>query len=140
MNQTLHDAEKIRKIQSLLSAAGVFYLATVDDHEPRVRPFGFNMLFEDKLYFGVGTHKLAYKQLEANPNVELCSFSKGNILRVKGKAVFDHRQSVQEYMYEASPSLKARYNDENGMVHACFYLEDMTAEVYNLGGYYEKLL
>lgn len=32
---------------------GVFYFATVEDGEPRVRPFGFTMVFENKLYFGL---------------------------------------------------------------------------------------
>ena len=136
----MYDVEKLKKIQEFLAEAGAFYFATVDGDAPRVRPFGFNMLFEDKLYFGVGTHKLAYKQLMENPNVELCAFAKGKILRVRGKAVFDHRQSVQDYMFSVSPSLKNRYNEENGLIHACCYLEAMEAEIYNLGEYYEKLI
>ena len=40
---------------------GVFYFATVEDGEPRVRPFGFTMVFENKLYFGCEVQKAMYE-------------------------------------------------------------------------------
>ena len=106
---------------------GVFYFATVEDGAPRVRPFGFSMVFEDKLYFGCGTHKAAYAQMMKNPEVELCSFNKGVFIRVRGRAVMDDRPEVQAAMYEAGPFLKQTYNAETGHYHMCFYLEDMSA-------------
>ncbi len=106
---------------------GVFYLATTENGEPRVRPFGFMMVFEDRLYFGCGTHKAAYTQMMENPYVELCSFNKGVFVRVRGKAVMDDRPEVQEAMYAAGPFLKDTYNSETGLYHMCFYLEEMSA-------------
>ncbi len=106
---------------------GPFYFTTVEGDAPRVRPFGFMMTFEDKLYFGVGTHKAAYKEMLDNPNCELCTFKNGSFIRVRGKAVFDDRPEVQEHMFEVAPGLKASYNEETGHYHMCFYLEDMSA-------------
>ncbi len=106
---------------------GVFYFATVEDGAPRVRPFGFMMVFEEKLYFGCGTHKATYDQLLANPNVELCAFAKGSFVRVRGSAVMDDRPEVQEAMYAASPFLKESYNEETGHYHMCFYLDALSA-------------
>ena len=106
---------------------GLFYFATVEDGEPRVRPFGFTMVFEDKLYFGCGTHKAAYEQLLKNPSLEVCAFNKGTFLRIRGKAVMDDRDEVQAYMYESAPFLKQTYNEQTGYHHICFYLEDMSA-------------
>lgn len=106
---------------------GAFYFATVENDEPRVRPFGFAMVFEDKLYFGCGTHKAAYEELLKNPNVEVCSFKNGSFIRIRGKAVFDDRPEVQEYMFETSPFLAKTYNEETGHYHICFYLENMSA-------------
>ena len=106
---------------------GIFYFATVEDGAPRVRPFGFSMVFEDRLYFGCGTHKAAYEQMLKNPEVELCSFNKGAFVRVRGKAVMDDRPEVQAAMYEAGPFLRESYNAETGHYHMCFYLEDMSA-------------
>lgn len=106
---------------------GAFYFATVENGEPRVRPFGFSMYFEDKIYFGCGTHKAAYAQMMENPMVELCTFKDGSFIRVRGKAVMDDRPEVQAYMHETSPYLKKTYNEETGHYHMCFYLEDLSA-------------
>lgn len=106
---------------------GVFYFATVEEGEPRVRPFGFAMVFEDRLYLGCGTHKAAYAQMLKNPHVELCAFRQGAFLRIRGKAVMDDRPQVQAAMYEAAPFLKDTYNQQTGHYHMCFYLEDMSA-------------
>lgn len=106
---------------------GPFYFCTVDGDAPRVRPFGFLMVFEDRLYFGCGTHKAAYQELLKNPNVEVCVFKNGSFLRVRGSAVIDDRPEVQEAMYLSAPFLKDTYNEETGHYHMCFYLENMSA-------------
>jgi hypothetical protein len=46
----------------------MFYFATVDGNKPKCRPLGFQILHEDKIYFGVGDFKEVYKQIKANPN------------------------------------------------------------------------
>ena len=66
---------KIQKIYDYLKECNGFFFASCDGDKPRVRPFGFMMIFEDKLYFGMGTHKESYKQVKANPNVEICAMN-----------------------------------------------------------------
>lgn len=107
--------------------SGAFFFSTVDGDQPRVRPFGFMMVFEGRLYFGCGTHKAAYQELLKNPNVEICSFKDGSFIRVRGRVVMDDRAEVQEAMHAHSPYLKKTYNQETGHYHMCFYLEDMSA-------------
>ena len=48
------------KVYEFLKEAGVFFIATEDGDQPRVRPFGLVFEFEDKLYFGVGDFKPSY--------------------------------------------------------------------------------
>ena len=59
----------IEKINEFLENVEVFYLATVDGDQPKCGPLGFHLLHEDKIYFGVGTFKDVYKQLETNPKL-----------------------------------------------------------------------
>ena len=59
------------KVHDFLNEAGVFFLATVDGDQPRLRPLGFHMEMEGKEMFGVGDFKDVYKQLTANPKVEI---------------------------------------------------------------------
>lgn len=42
--------EAIKKVYDFLEKAGTFYLATVEDNQPRVRPYGAMLMFEDKIY------------------------------------------------------------------------------------------
>lgn len=106
---------------------GIFYFATVEAGRPRVRPFGFSMVFEDKLYLGCGTHKAAYREMLDNPYIELCAFDKGAFVRVRGRVVFDDRPEVQEAMYASAPFLRDTYNEQTGHHHICFYLEELSA-------------
>lgn len=120
---------KIQKIYNYLKECNGFFFASCDGDKPRVRPFGFMMIFEDKLYFGMGTHKESYKQVKANPNVEICAMNPdGSFIRVKGVANFDMRPEVQAHMFEVSPSLRKIYNEESGLTQAAFYLTDIVAE------------
>lgn len=40
----------MKETYEFLKECGVFYLATVEGDQPRVRPFGAINVFEDKLY------------------------------------------------------------------------------------------
>ena len=64
----------IKKIDDILTNAEVFYLATVDGEKPKVRPLGFHLLFEDKIYFGVGTFIICSFSISEKPR-GIVSFS-----------------------------------------------------------------
>ena len=59
------------KVHEFLNKAQTFYFLTTDGDQPKGRPFGFQMLVDDTLYFGCGTFKNVFKQLTANPKVEV---------------------------------------------------------------------
>ena len=104
-----------------------FYIATMDGDQPRVRPFGAVMKFEDKLYFTTNNTKPVFKQLTANPKVEISTTSpKGEWIRLTGKAVVDSRHEVKEAMLEAVPMLKNMYSLDDD-IFELFYLKDAVA-------------
>ena len=47
----------MKEVYEFLKSCSVYYLATVDGNQPRVRPFGTIDLFEDKLYIQTGRVK-----------------------------------------------------------------------------------
>jgi len=55
-----------------LNANPTCYLATLEGDKPRVRAIGMVSADEDGIIIQTGTYKDLYKQLSANPNVELC--------------------------------------------------------------------
>ena len=113
-------------ITQFLKKCNTYYLATVEDGQPRVRPFGTIDLFEDKLYIQTGKSKEVSKQIQKNPKVELCAFDGEKWLRVSGTLVRDDRVEAKEHMLDNFPSLKAMYSatDDNTEV---LYFKDATA-------------
>lgn len=121
----------IKKVDDLLSKAGIFYLATVDGNKPKVRPLGFHLLHEDKIYFGVGTFKEVYKQLETNQSVEIAAWDGEHFLRYYGTANLDKNEAVVKKAFEIMPDIAKAYK-ENGWEMGVFYLDNATAEFRNM--------
>jgi uncharacterized pyridoxamine 5'-phosphate oxidase family protein len=112
-----------------------FYLATVDGDKPRVRPFGFVMELNGKLYFGTSDQKPSYRQLRENPQVEICGCKDGKTwLRLSGKAVFDLSPETKEKALEAAPHLKEVYSQPDSPVLSLFYIVDGEAVFSSFGG------
>ena len=118
--------KNIEKICQFLDEAQTYYLATVEDDQPRVRPFGTALIYEDRLYIQTGKVKAVSKQIAANPKVEICAFKDGKWLRIAGELVNDERREVKAAMLEKMPSLKAMYSadDDNTQV---LYFKNATA-------------
>lgn len=75
------------EVFELINANPAFHLATVDGDQPRVRMMFLFRGDERGIIFHTGKMKDVYKQIEANPKVELCFYdAKRNIqVRVSGK-------------------------------------------------------
>ena len=129
------------KINDFLSETRVFYLATVDGNVPKLRPLGSHTEMDGKLLFAVGDFKDVYKQMLANPNVEIVACkANGHWLRYSGKAVFETDPKYAQAILDESPHLKHIYNDETGYKMMCFYIEDAKAVEIEVMGEGESLL
>ncbi|MBR5378988.1 MAG: pyridoxamine 5'-phosphate oxidase family protein [Clostridia bacterium] len=116
----------MERVVNFLKEAGVYYLATVDADQPRVRPFGTAHIFEGRLYIQTGKVKDVSKQLHANPKAEICAFKDGQWLRLSGELIEDDRREARVSMLEAYPSLKAMYSPDDGNTEV-FYFKNATA-------------
>ena len=121
----------IEKVDEILTKAEVFYLSTVDGEKPKVRPLGFHLLHEDKIYFGVGTFKEVYKQMEVNPNVEIATWDGEHFLRYYGTADLTKNEAVVEKAFELMPEIADAYK-ANGWEMGVFFLNNATAEIRNM--------
>lgn len=129
------------KINDYLTKAGVFFLATVDGDQPKLRPLGAHLEMDDKVIFGVGDFKAVYRQMVANPKVEIVAcIDGGHWMRYTGKAVFETDEKYAEAMLDGMPHLRGIYNDETGHKMMCFHLEEATAVDIPLMGEGESLL
>ncbi len=116
----------MQEVYDFLKKCGIYYLATVDGDQPRVRPFGTVDIFEGKMYIQTGKAKDVSRQIQENPKVEICAFDNGVWLRVAGSLVRDDRREAKAHMLDNYPDLKKMYSadDDNTEV---LYFEDATA-------------
>ena len=116
----------MNEVFEFLKTCGVYYLATVEGDQPRVRPFGTVNVFDGKLYIQTGKVKDVSKQIAVNPKVEICAFKDGKWLRVAGKLIRDDRVEAKRHMLDAHPELKGMYSAEDDNTEV-LYFQDATA-------------
>ena len=109
------------KVFDFLKAADVYYLATVENDQPRVRPLGTVNIFEGRLYIQTGRSKPVAKQLAANPKAEICAFKDGAWLRVAGRLLEDDRVEARKAMLDAYPHLRAMYDENDGNTQVLYF-------------------
>lgn len=120
----------MNEICEFIKKCGVYYLATVEDGQPRNRPFGTVNIFDGKLYIQTGKSKDVSKQIQKNPKVELCCFdgSSGQWLRLAGELVRDDRREPKVDMLEHYPDLKKMYSPDDDNTEV-LYFKNATATI-----------
>ena len=116
----------MEEVFEFLKKCGIFYIATEEGNQPRVRPFGVVNIFEGKLYIQTGKSKNVSKQMQINPNVEITGFKDGKWIRLEGQVVRDDRREAKVSMLDENPVLKNMYSadDDNTEV---LYLKNAKA-------------
>ena len=116
----------MQEVYDFLKKCGVYYLATVEGDQPRVRPFGTVDIFDNKLYIQTGKVKEVSKQIQANAKVEICGYIDGVWVRIAGKLVRDDRIEPKKHMLDEYPNLQTLYSAEDDNTEV-LYFEDATA-------------
>ena len=116
----------MKEVYEFLKKCGVYYLATVEGDQPRVRPFGTVDLFDGKLYIQTGKVKNVAVQMKANSKVEISGMADDKWIRLTAEAVLDDNLAAQEHMLEAYPSLRGQYQPGDGNTEV-YYLKNATA-------------
>ena len=122
----------MKRVLEFLKNAEVYYLATVEGDQPRVRPFGTINEFEGKLYIQTGKVKPTSRQLAANPKAEICAFKDGAWIRVACELVEDDRFEAKKSMLDAYPNLRHMYDENDGNTQV-LYMKNATATFSSFG-------
>lgn len=121
----------MKEVTEYLKSYGTFYLATDENGQPHVRPFGAVCEFEGKLYIVTNNQKKVYQQMKSNGKVEICGMHKGTWIRVEGEVKEDMRREARVAMMDDNKAvLSSMYTvDDNLMTVFCF--EHGTATIYS---------
>lgn len=119
----------VTRIATILKNSKNFYFSTTDGKRPFVRPYNAVVEFDDKVYFYTNNRTHAFKQIEANPFIEICAMiGEDRWLRVNGKVEYDYRPEVKKAMLDANPELRSMYSEDDKIFYV-FYLSNMAAQI-----------
>lgn len=113
----------MKQIIEFLQECGTFYLATTEQDQPHVRPFGAVAEFEGRLYLCTNNTKDVYQQLLENPKAEVSATLQGHWIRLVGKLLPDHRPEAREAMLAANPSLRNMYQANDGKFEVLYFAD-----------------
>ena len=125
----------MKEVVEFLQANPVQYLATVGrDGKAKCRPFMFCFEKDNRLWFCTNNQKDVYKDMQANPEVEVSvSTPTYAWIRLNGKVVFENNMEVKEECMN-NPIVKGQYNSANNPIFEVFYLEDAHAVIADFSG------
>ena len=121
----------MKEAYEFLKNCGTFYLATEENGQPHVRPFGAVCEFEGKLYIVTNNQKKVYQQMLKNGKVEICGMNKGKWIRVEGTVKEDLRREARVAMMEENTAaLSSMYSVDDNLM-TVLYFENGTATIYS---------
>lgn len=121
----------MKEVLEYLKSCGTFYLATSEDSQAHVRPFGAVCEFEGKLYIVTNNQKKVYQQMKKNGKVEICGMHKGTWIRVEGTVKEDTRREARVAMMDDNTAaLSSMYTVDDNLM-TVFYFEQGTATIYS---------
>ena len=84
----------MQEVYEFLKNCGVYYLATAEGDQPRVRPFGTVDIFDGKLYIQTGKIKAVAQQMLANPKVEISAMAADGRWRWLSRTMISAHRSI----------------------------------------------
>ena len=122
----------MEEVKNFLKEGGIFYLATTDGEQPRVRPFGVVEIINGRLYLMTGKSKDVFKQLAKNCKFEVCATkpSGAEWMRLSGELVNDDSLEVKEEYLRRNEELRSMYSADDGNM-AVLYIQNATARFFS---------
>ena len=102
-----------KEILAFITANPTGFLATTDGKKPHVRAFGTYRADENGIIYFTQNVKDVYKQMVKYPDIEVCYWANGIMLRVVGKAQAVEDMDLKKEIVDKRPFLKPQV-DANG--------------------------
>ena len=125
----------MNEVTAFLQENPVQYLATVGrDGRAKCRPFMFCFEQDGKLWFCTNNQKDVYKDMQANPYIEVSISSPSYAwIRLSGRAVFENNMAVKEGCMN-NPIVKSQYQTADNPIFTVFYLAEARAVISDFSG------
>ena len=109
-------------------------LATVEGHQPRVRTLMTLRVDEHGILLNTGKAKDLFRQIQANPNVELCYYDPVSRVqvRISGRLVAQDDAETHQVVLEKLPFLKPMVEAQGTGLLAPYLLKSGRATVWTM--------
>jgi uncharacterized pyridoxamine 5'-phosphate oxidase family protein len=130
----------MKEVISFLNENPAGFLATTNEGEPRVRPWGFMYEENGRFFFCTNNTKEAYRQLMKTPFIEFASLNKNMVwVRLRGKITFTEDRKVKERIIEGNSLVKSIYQTPDNPIFKAFYIEHGSASIADFSGQPPKI-
>lgn len=123
--------EKLNVMYEALKDVGTFFLVTAEDNIPHARPISFKMIFDNKIYLGIGKFKDCYKQILKNNHIELTGCKGPTWFRIDATVKLSDDVNALNECFKLMPHIKVLY-EKNNWEMGMLYLEKGHAEFKNV--------
>ena len=122
-----------QEIFKYLNDCKIFFLATAEGDTPHLRGLFLHKADETGITFTTAKFRDLYKQLKANPKVELIFWHDKSSVRVSGKAVeFDDDLNLKKEIVAARPFMNAWIEAAGYSPMAVFKVVDCVATTWSM--------
>ena len=127
--------DAVKEITGILAETPMCFVATVSGNEPRVRAFQYQFEQDGKLWFCTARSKDVFRQLQANPAVQVCAVRQDMTwLRVSGKVSLEDNRAVKERILSERPLIKGLYGTADNPDFTTFCIEHGAYTIADFSG------
>ena len=122
------------EIIAFINAHRVFYLATAEDGQPRVRAMALHRADDAGILFQTMESKDLWRQIQKNPRVEICCNAAGTnvMVRVAGVVEIVDDQALKGEVLKERPFLKGLVEKQGWEVIKLFRITKCKAHVWTI--------
>ena len=99
--------------------------ATCEGNLPKLRIFQIMKQEGTMLYFATSSNKAVWKELTANPNVELLAYADKVSVRCVGAVSFDVPDDIQQWIYDHNEVLPRLYTSYDKLAYFSLNIAEM---------------
>lgn len=103
----------MNKAVEFIGREGLYFLTTVRNGKPRVRPFAFCYDYQDRILIPTQRWKNCYLEMRDNPHIELCACQDDDWIRISGTVKECKDIKAKEAFFRNVPTMKNYFSMED---------------------------
>ena len=127
-NYRSQNPEGMQKVVDAIKDCHYYFIATVEDNQPQVRPFSSFDIYEGNVYILTGHKKNVGKQIDKNPKVAIAAFNGKTLVRITATLVEAKDRETRAAIIEKNPMFANAYSPDDDNT-AVYFLTNATAKL-----------